>query len=248
MGKGRVILTDKDINFFKFLYKHRYCNLKAINILYLNKPHTLYIRLKKLAEFDYIRVLKTKNRENLYLLSVEGYKTLIKTDPEKEYKKRNITEQRLPFNVNHSLIIAEIGAMLSIRKLDYEIDLNIKLIFPEWKLIPDILLFGKIGFEVELENKNVLKYRKKLSELQKTKEIANLIYISVSSTESLRKKITAAGDVIQDSGADTDIIINSTMEKIGYIDLKYFMENIDKYLNKLNMASAPADVSKTEAL
>ncbi|MHB1697760.1 MAG: hypothetical protein ACYCSQ_06645 [bacterium] len=226
MGKERVDLTEKDINFFKFLYKHRYCNLKSIDILYANKPDTLYRKLKKLAEFDYIRVLKTKNRENLYLLSLEGYQTLIRLDPEKEYKKRNITEQRLPFNVNHNLIIAEIGAMFSIRKLDYEIDLNIKLIFPEWKLIPDILLFGKIGFEVEIENKSMVRYAKKLSELQNTKEIERLIYLSPT-PQTLKLKIESNDEYAGGDNLDERIILNETKQKIDYIDLKYFMENID---------------------
>ena len=76
MGKERVDLNEKDINFLKFLYKHRYCNLKAADILYSKKPHTLYIRLKKLAEFDYIKALKIKNTEALYLLGAEGYSSI----------------------------------------------------------------------------------------------------------------------------------------------------------------------------
>ena len=80
MGKERVDLNEKDINFLKFLYKHRYCNLKAVDILYSNKADTLYRRLKKLGEFDYIKVLKIKNREALYLLGAQGYKILVKID------------------------------------------------------------------------------------------------------------------------------------------------------------------------
>ena len=226
MGKERVDLNEKDINFFKFLYKHRYCNLKAVDILYSKKTHTLYIRLKKLAEFNYIKVLKIKNREALYLLGVEGYKILAKIDSEKEYRKRNITEQRLPFNVNHSLIIAEIGAMMNIRKYDYEIDLNIKKIYPEWKLIPDILLFGKIGFEVEIENKSMIRYAKKLSELQNTKEIEQLIYLSPT-PQSLKFKIESNDEYAAGNNLDERIILDETKQKINYIDLKYFMENID---------------------
>ena len=237
MGKERVDLNEKDINFFKFLYKHRYCNLKAIDILYSNKLHTLYIRLKKLAEFDYIKVLKTKNRENLYLLGAEGYKTLTKIEPEKEYRKKNITEQRLPFNVNHSLIIAEIGAMMNIRKFDYEIDLNIKAIFPEWKLIPDILIFSKIGLEVEIENKSMIRYAKKLSELQNTKEIEQLIYLTAT-PQSLKFKIESNDEYKAGDNLDERIILDETKQKINYIDLKYFMENMDEHLNKFNLVSA----------
>ena len=237
MGKGRVDLNEKDINFLKFLYKHRYCNLKSINVLYSNKLHTLYIRLKKLAEFDYIKVLKIKNRENLYLLSAEGYKILTKIEPEKEYRKRNITEQRLPFNVNHSLMIAEIGAMMSIRKLDYEIDLNIKAIFPEWKLIPDILIFGKIGFEVEIENKSMTRYARKLSELQNTREIEQLIYLSPA-PQSLKFKIESNDEYKGGANLDERIILNETKQRINYIELSNFIGNMDEHLNKFNLLSA----------
>ena len=234
MGKERVDINEKDINFFKFLYKHRYCNLRAIDILYYyNKTDTLYRRLKKLAEFDYIKVLKIKNRENLYSLGVEGYKMLAKIDPEKEYRKKNITEQRLPFNVNHSLIIAEIGAMMNIRKYDYEIDLNMKKIYPKWKLIPDILLFNKIGFEIEIENKSMIIYAKKLSALQNTKEIEKLIYLSPT-PQSLKFKIESNDEYKDGDNLDERIILDETKQKINYIDLKYFMENIDEYLNKFN--------------
>ncbi len=237
MGKERVDINEKDINFFKFLYKHRYCNLRAIDILYSSKADTLYRRLKKLAEFDYIKVLKIKNRENLYLLGAEGYKILIKIDLEKEYRKRNITEQRLPFNVNHSLIITEIGAMMNIKKLDYEIDLNIKAIFPEWKLIPDILLFNKIGIEIEIENKSTVRYAKKLSELQNTKEIERLIYLSPA-PQNLKFKIESNDEYKGGDNLDERIILNETKQKISYIDLKYFMENMDEYLSKFNLLSA----------
>lgn len=245
--KERVDLNEKDINFFKFLYKHRHANLKTIGVLYADKLNTLYRRLKKLTEFNYIKNIKVKNMETLFALSFEGYKTLSKIEPEKEHRKINITEKKIPLksNANHSLIIAEIGALLNIRGINYEIDLNLKAIYPEWKLIPDILI-EKIGFEVELENKNMVKYRKKLSELQKTKEIAKLIYISASSTESLRRKITGAGAIIQKTDADTDIIINSTMEKIDYIGIKDFMSNIDEYLNKLNLAAGAGRFNKEE--
>ena len=237
MGKERVDIKRKDINFFKFLYKHRYCNLRAIDILYSNKLHTLYIRLKKLAEFDYIKVLKIKNRENLYLLGAEGYKILTKIEPEKEYRKRNITEQRLPFNVNHSLTIAEIGAMMNIRKLDYEIDLNIKAIFPEWKLIPDILLFDKIGIEIEIENKSMIRYAKKLSELQNTKEIKQLIYLSPT-PQSLKFKIESNDEYKGGNNIDERIILDETKQKINYIEIKDFIGNMDEHLNKFNLVSA----------
>ena len=237
MGKERVDINEKDINFFKFLYKHRYCNLRAIDILYLKRADTLYRRLKKLAEFDYIKVLKIKNRENLYLLGAEGYKTLFKFAPEKEYRKRNITKQRLPFNVNHCLIIAEIGAMMNIRKFDYEIDLNLKAIFPEWKLIPDILIFSKIGFEVEIENKSVIRYAKKLSELQNTKEIEQLIYLSPT-PQSLKYKIEKNDEYKGGANLDERIILNETKQKINYIEIKDFIDNMDEHLNKFNLVSA----------
>lgn len=237
MGKERVDINEKDINFFKFLYKHRYCNLRAIDILYSNKLHTLYIRLKKLTEFNYIKVLKIKNRENLYLLGAEGYKILTKIDMGKEYRKRNITEQRLPFNVNHSLIITEIGAMMNIRKLDYEIDLNIKAIFPEWKLIPDILIFGKIGFEVEIENKSMIRYARKLSELQNTREIEQLIYLSPT-PQSLKYKIESNDEYKGGDNIDQRIILNETKQKINYIEIKDFIDNMDEHLNKFNLLSA----------
>ena len=237
MGKERVDLNEKDINFLKFLYKHRYCNLRAIDILYLKRADTLYRRLKKLGEFNYIKVLKIKNRENLYLLGAEGYKILTKIDLGKEYRKRNITEQRLPFNVNHSLIIAEIGAMMNIRKLDYEIDLNIKAIFPEWKLIPDILLFDKIGIEIEIENKSMIRYAKKLSELQNTKEIKQLIYLSPT-PQSLKFKIESNDEYKSGNNLDERIILDETKQKINYIDLRNFMENMDEHLNKFNLVSA----------
>ena len=237
MGKGRVDLNEKDINFLKFLYKHRYCNLKSINILYSSKTDTLYRRLKKLAEFDYISILKTKNIENLYSLGSRGYKTLTKIDPEKEYRKRNITERRLPFNVNHSLIIAEIGAMMNIRKFNYEVDLNLKAIFPEWKLIPDILIFSKIGFEVEIENKSMIKYAKKLSELQNTKEIEQLIYLSPA-PQSLKFKIESNDEYKGGANLDERIILNETKQKINYIEIKDFIDNMDEHLNKFNLVSA----------
>ena len=237
MGKERVDINEKDIDFFKFLYKHRYCNLRAIDILYSSKADTLYRRLKKLAEFDYIKSLKTKNRENLHLLGAEGYKILTKIEPEKEYRKRNITEQRLPFNVNHSLIIAEIGAMMSIRQYDYEIDLNIKGIFPEWKLIPDILLFDKIGIEIEIENKSMIRYAKKLSELQNTKEIERLIYLSPT-PQSLKYKIEGNDEYKGGDNIDQRIILNETKQKINYIEIKNFINNMDEHLNKFNLLSA----------
>lgn len=237
MGKERVDITEKDINLFKFLYKHRYVNLKVIDILYENKPDTLYRRLKKLTEYNYIKVLKIQNMETLFALDFEGHIILSKTEPQKEHKKRNISKQRIPLrnNANHNLIIAEIGAMLSNRNIDYEIDLNIKSILPEWKLIPDILIY-KIGFEIELENKSMIRYAKKLSELQNTKEIDKLIYLTPM-PQSLQNKVENNEEYKYGNSLDERIILNETKQKINYIKLNNFIENMDEYLNKFNLLS-----------
>jgi hypothetical protein len=231
MGKQRVDITEKDIIFFKFLYKHRYVNLRTVNILYANKPDTLYRKLKKLTEYCYIKTLRQKNMEPVFALDKEGYNTLIKINPDKEHKKINITEQRIALNsnANHHLIIAEIGAMLTNRNIDYEIDLNIKKMFPEWALIPDIILINnKIGFEVELENKSMIRYAKKLSQLQMTESIKKLIYLSRGN--SLTYKIDKIEEYKAGKTLDERIILDETKNKIEFININEFILDIDRFL------------------
>lgn len=232
MGKQRrVDLSEKDIILFKFLYKHRYANLKAINILYMVKIKTLYARLGKISNFGYIKVLKIKNMENIYTLDIKGYQVL-KESFENEFKNLRINISRIALNnnANHHLIIAEIGAMLNNRNIDYEIDLNIKKINPNWLLIPDLILIkDKIAFEIELEYKSMIRYGKKLAELQNTKGISKLIYLVRGNANKFKEKLIKIDEYKAGKTLDERIILDETINKLEFFNLGDFMAGMDNF-------------------
>ncbi|RZD16688.1 MAG: hypothetical protein EVJ46_00150 [Candidatus Acididesulfobacter guangdongensis] len=230
MGKQRrVDLSKKDIILFKFLYKHRYANLKAINILYMVKIKTLYARLKKISNFGYIKVLKVKNMENIYTLDIKGYQVLKESfENDIKYFNININRVALNNNANHHLIIAEIGAILNNRNIDYEIDLNIKKTKPDWLLVPDLILIkNKIAFEIELEYKSMIKYEKKLAALQNTKEINKLIYIVRGNANKFKEKLIKIDEYKGGKTLDERIILDETIKKLEVLNLDDFIADID---------------------
>jgi hypothetical protein len=231
MGKQRVDINGKDIIFFKFLYKHKYINIKAINILYGNKEHTIYVRLKKLAGFRYIKILKVKNMENIYTLDFKGYQVL-KESFEKEFKNLGINISRIALNnnANHHLMIAELGALLLNKNIEYEIDLNIKKLNPDWLLIPDLILIkDKIAFEIELEYKSMIRYGKKLAALQNTKEINKLMYLVSGNANKFKEKLIKIDEYKAGKTLDERIILDETINKLEFFNLDDFIAGMDNF-------------------
>ena len=132
------------------------------------------------------------------------------------------------------MLIAKIGTLLTSKKVDYEIDLTAKKAYPELKIIPDIIIKkdnGLIGFEIELEYKTAEKYAKKLSQLQTSKEIKKLIYLTNGNPDKLQEKIINISEYKNGQSIDERIILNETKEKIGYRNINEFIQDIDKYLS-----------------
>jgi hypothetical protein len=230
MGK-RVEINEKDIILFKFLYKHKYVNTKAIHILYTKKEHTIYVRLKKLADYDYIKILKIKNMENIYTLGFKGYQ-ILKESFEKEFKNLRININRIALNnnANHHLIIAEIGALFLNNNIDYDIDLNIKKINPDWLLVPDLILIkDKIAFEIELEYKSMIKYGKKLAGLQNTKGINKLIYLVRGNANKFKEKLIKIDEYKAGKTLDERIILAETIKKLEVLNLDDFVADINNF-------------------
>lgn len=225
----RVDFSERDKQLLYLLYKHRYCDFTALNGLFVES--NLYKKLKKLSEFGYIRKFDlSRLTRPLYSLTMLGRNWLMR-NMDKEFDKSIIKEIKMSsiYNLNHHLKIAEIGALLTIRNIDYEIDLTCKKAYPELKFIPDIVIEkedGLIALEIELENKSVKKNRIKLSKIQMAKEIKKVIFLSPRK-DGLENNFNRAAEIIlHDNGLGENIIINSTMDKLRFVDIKDFCDKI----------------------
>jgi hypothetical protein len=231
----RVDFSNKDKQTLYLLYKHRYADFTALNIINpVNR--TLYERLKKLIKFGYAKKIDSINiKIPVYAITMQGKHWLAQNIPQ-EFNKPILSKIKTSsiYNFNHHLLIAKIGALLTSRNIDYEIDLTCKKAYPELKIIPDVVIKkddGLIGFEIELEYKNASKYAKKLSQLQTNKDIKKLIYLTSGNPETLKKKILSIDDYKDGKSIDERLIIDDTKNKIVFVKLNEFMQGIDKYLS-----------------
>ena len=231
----RVDFNDKDKQILYLLYKHRYVDFTALNILNSVKI-TLYQRLEKLVKFGYIKKIGCENiKVGVYAITKNGQSWLAQ-NVQQEFNKCVLSKVKTSsiYNFNHHLFIAKIGALLMIKNIDYEIDLTVKRVYPELKIIPDIVIKkddGLIGFEIELEYKSAEKYAKKLSQLQNSEEIKKLIYLTNGNPDKLQEKIKNISEYKAGQSIDERIILNETKEKIGYRNINEFIQDIDKYLS-----------------
>ena len=231
----RVDFNERDKQILYLLYKHRYADFTGLNIL--NPVNiTLYQRLEKLIKFGYVKKIAAGNiKMPVYTITKQGQHWLAQNIPQ-EFDKPVLSKIKTSsmYNFNHHLEIAKIGAMLTIRNIGYEIDLTVKKAYPELKIIPDIVIQkdgGFYGFEIELEYKKVLQYAKKLSQLQTSKDIKKLIYLTAGNTETLQNKIMGIDKYENGQSIDERIIFNKTKQKISYVKLDEFTQDIDKYLS-----------------
>ncbi len=230
----RVDFTDRDKQLLYLLYKHRYADFTALNIL---NPviRTLYERLEKLIKSGYIKKIDSANiRIPIYTITMQG-KQWLGQNIQQEFNKPVLSKIKTSslYNFNHHILIVKIGALLTSRNIDYEIDLTCKKAYPELKIIPDIVIKkedGLIGFEIELEYKNISKYAKKLSQLQTSKDIKKLIYLTSGNPETLKKKILSIDNYKAGESIDERLITNDTKDKIGYVKLNEFIQDIDKHI------------------
>ena len=231
----RIDFTDKDKQILYLLYKHRYVDFTALNILNPVKI-TLYQRLEKLVKFGYIKKIGCENiKAGVYAITKNGQNWLAQ-NVQQEFNKSVINKVKTSsiYNFNHHLLIAKIGTLLTSKKVDYEIDLTAKKAYPELKIIPDIIIKKDndlIGFEIELEYKKAEKYAKKLSQLQTSKELKKLIYLTNGNPDKLQEKIKNISEYKTGQSIDERIILNETKEKIGYRNINEFIQDIDNYLS-----------------
>ncbi|MCL4321991.1 MAG: hypothetical protein M1478_04560 [Deltaproteobacteria bacterium] len=231
----RVDFSDRDKQILVYLYKHRYADFTALNII--NPVSiTLYKRLEKFIKFGYVKKIDSINiKIPVYAITGRGKHWLAQNMPV-EFKKPVLSKIKTSsiYNFNHHLLIAKTGALLTSRNIDYEIDLTCKAQYPELKIIPDVVIKkddGLIGFEIELEYKNVSKYAKKLSQLQTSRDIKKLIYLTSGNPETLKKKIMQIDRYEAGGTLEERLIRNQTKEKIEYIKFNEFIQDIDKYLS-----------------
>jgi hypothetical protein len=120
--------------------------------------------------------------------------------------------------------------MLNNRNIDYEIDLNIKKINPNWLLIPDLILIkDKIAFEIELEYKSMIRYGKKLAALQNTKEINKLMYLVSGNANKFKEKLIKIDEYKAGKTLDERIILDETINKLEFFNLDDFMADINNF-------------------
>ena len=231
----RVDFNEKDKQILYLLYKHRYVDFAALNIL--NPVNiTLYKRLEKLIKFGYVKKIEPGNiKASIYGITKNGQNWLAQ-NVQQEFNKSVVNKVKTSsiYNFNHHLLIAKIGTLLTSKKVDYEIDLTAKKAYPELKIIPDIIIKkdnGLIGFEIELEYKTAEKYAKKLSQLQTSEDIKKLIYLTNGNPDKLQGKIINISEYKNGQSIDERIILNETKEKIGYRNINEFIQDIDKYLS-----------------
>ena len=231
----RIDFNDRDKQILHLLYKHRYVDFAALNIL--NPVNiTLYKRLEKLIKFGYVKKIEPGNiKASIYAITKNGQSWLAQ-NVQQEFNKSVVNKVKTSsiYNFNHHLLIAKIGTLLTSKKVDYEIDLTAKKAYPELKIIPDIIIKkdnGLIGFEIELEYKTAEKYAKKLSQLQTSEDIKKLIYLTNGNPDKLQGKIINISEYKNGQSIDERIILNETKEKIGYRNINEFIHDIDKYLS-----------------
>ena len=231
----RIDFNDKDKQILHLLYKHRYVDFTALNIL--NPVNiTLYQRLEKLIKYGYIKKIRSGNIKVPIYATTKNGQSWLAQNGKQEFNKSVLFKVKTSsiYNFNHHLFIAKIGALLTSKNIDYEIDLTAKKAYPELKIIPDIIIKkdnGLIGFEIELEYKTAEKYAKKLSQLQTSKEIKKLIYLTNGNPDKLQGKIINISEYKNGQSIDERIILNETKEKTGYRNINEFIQNIDNYLS-----------------
>ena len=230
----RVDFNERDKQILYLLYKHRYMDFTALNVLNPVKI-TLYKRLEKLIKFGYIKKIEAEYiKMPIYTITKRAQHWLSQNITQ-EFNKPVLSKIKTSSmnNFNHHLIIAKVGVVMTCKNIDYEIDLNIKKAYPELKIIPDIVVKkdGIIGFEIELEYKSVSKLAKKLSGLQTDKNIKKLIYLTQGNPDILRNKISNIDEYKNGQSIDERIILDETKQKISYIKLQEFIQDIDKYLS-----------------
>ena len=231
----RIDFNEKDKQILYLLYKHRYVDFAALSVI--NPVNiTLYQRLEKLIKFGYVKKIAAANiKVSIYAITKQAQHWLAQ-NIQQEFDKPVLSKIKTSsmYNFNHHLLIAKIGALLASKNIDYEIDLTCKKAYPELKIIPDIVIKkddGLIGFEIELEYKTAEKYAKKLSQLQTTEEIKKLIYLTNGKPDILRNKITNIDQYKNGESIDERLINNKTKNKIMYIKLGEFIQDIDNYLS-----------------
>ena len=230
----RVDFSERDKQLLYLLYKHRYCDFTALNIL--NPVNiTLYKRLKKLIESGYIKKITSGNiKSAIYTITKNGQNWLAQ-NIEQEFNKPILSKLKTSslYNFNHHLLIARIGALLANRNIDYEIDLTCKKAYPKLKIIPDIIIerYGLIGFEIELEYKTAEKYAKKLSQLQNSTDIKKLIYLTQGKPDKLQNKISVIDQYKNGASIDERLITYETKNKIMFVEINNFIQNIDDFIS-----------------
>ena len=231
----RVDFSERDKQLLYLLYKHRYCDFTALTIL---NPviRTLYGRLEKLIKSGYIKKIVSGNiKVPIYTITKNGQNWLAQ-NIEQEFNKSVLSKVKTSsiYNFNHHLLIAKIGALLTSRNIDYEIDLTCKKAYPKLKIIPDIIIErygGLIGFEIELEYKTAEKYAKKLSQLQTNEEIKKLIYLTQGKPDKLQNKISIIDRYKNGASIDERLITYETKNKIMFVELNNFIQNIDDFIS-----------------
>ena len=231
----RVDFSERDKKLLYLLYKHRYCDFTALTMLNI-KYDTLYRRLKKLIKSGYVKKLNSENiKIEIYSLTQKGENWLTQ-NIEQEFNKPVLSKLKMSslYNFNHHILIARIGALLANRNIDYEIDLTCKKAYPKLKIIPDIIIErygGLIGFEIELEYKTAEKYAKKLSQLQTSEEIKKLIYLTQGKPDKLQNKISIIDQYKNGASIDERLITYETKNKIMFMELNNFIQNIDDFIS-----------------
>ncbi len=134
------IAEDKE-QILYLLYKHRYVDFAALNIL--NPVNiTLYKRLEKFIKSGYIKKIASGNIKVLIYAITKNGQNWLAQNIEQEFNKPVLSKVKTSslYNFNHHLLIAKIGALLTSKNIDYEIDLTVKRAYPELKIIPDIVI------------------------------------------------------------------------------------------------------------
>ena len=231
----RVDFSERDKQLLYLLYKHRYADFTALTML--NQVNiTLYKRLEKLIKFGYIKKITSENiKSSIYTITKNGQNWLAQ-NIEEEFNKPVLGKVKASslYNFNHHLLIAKIGALLACRNINYEIDLTCKKAYSELKIIPDIIIErygGLTGFEIELEYKTAEKYAKKLSQLQTSKDIKKLIYLTSGKPDKLQSKISTIDKYKNGESIDERLITYETKNKIMFVELNNFIQNIDDFIS-----------------
>ena len=241
----RIDFNEKDKQILYLLYKHRYMDFTALNII--NPVNiTLYQRLEKLIKFGYVKKIAAENiKVSIYTITKQAQHWLAQ-NIQQEFDKPILNKIKTSsmYNFNHHLFIAKIGALLTSKNIDYEIDLTCKKAYPELKIIPDIIIKkddGLTGFEIELEYKGADKYAKKLSQLQTSKEIKKLIYLTNGKPDILRNKVINIDRYKNGESIDERFIVDETKNKLMFIKLADFETDIDNYLSGKRTEKVQAD-------